>query len=127
MVKPKPKKVNKKFTCDNCCSDMWVFAVFFVIYFLGFQFASPTKDIIWVLDMLAVGAYCIWNNKQCGRIHCKITGPSFLFVGFLALLSLVKVIDIGWDLLWDLFLLAVVMGYCAEFYYKRKTGKVCKT
>jgi hypothetical protein len=54
-------------------------------------FASvPTRTIVWTLALALMGIACILNAQQCGRTHCRYTGPYYL-----AMIVPVAVVGLG--------------------------------
>ena len=43
--------------------------------------------LLWIPAFLVMGAACLANAAQCGRLHCYITGPLFLVAAVYAALS----------------------------------------
>jgi hypothetical protein len=68
----------------------------------GLFVAVPARIAIWVIALIWMGAACILNARQCGRTHCRFTGPYYLgmVVPVLALASDVVSVGIyGWIVL----------------------------
>ena len=38
----------------------------------------PIRAVIWTIALIWMGAACLLNAKQCGRTHCRYTGPYYL-------------------------------------------------
>ena len=39
---------------------------------------TPLRVVIWTIALIWMGAACILNARQCGRTHCRYTGPYYL-------------------------------------------------
>ena len=41
---------------------------------------APTlfRAVIWTIALIWMGTACILNARQCGRTHCRYTGPFYL-------------------------------------------------
>src|SRR6266849_4769912 len=58
---------------------------------LGSLFApTPIRPVIWALALIWMGTACILNARQCGRTHCRYTGPYYL-----AMIAPVLVLGLG--------------------------------
>src|SRR6058998_521438 len=44
----------------------------------GLFVAAPARTAIWVIALVWMGTACILNARQCGRTHCRYTGPYYL-------------------------------------------------
>src|SRR5260221_4499660 len=44
----------------------------------GLFAAVPARAAIWVIALTWMGIACILNARQCGRTHCRYTGPYYL-------------------------------------------------
>jgi hypothetical protein len=38
----------------------------------------PVRAVVWTVALIWMGSACILNAKQCGRTHCRYTGPYYL-------------------------------------------------
>jgi hypothetical protein len=38
----------------------------------------PARTVIWIIALVWMGTACILNAGQCGRTHCRYTGPFYL-------------------------------------------------
>lgn len=36
------------------------------------------RALIWIVALIWMGTACILNARQCGRTHCRYTGPYYL-------------------------------------------------
>ena len=45
---------------------------------VGLFVPTPTRVVIWTIALIWMGAACILNARQCGRTHCRYTGPYYL-------------------------------------------------
>jgi hypothetical protein len=39
---------------------------------------TPLRVVIWTIALIWMGAACLLNARQCGRTHCRYTGPYYL-------------------------------------------------
>ena len=39
---------------------------------------APVRSVIWMVALIWMGSACILNARQCGRTHCRYTGPYYL-------------------------------------------------
>ncbi|MCH7850763.1 MAG: hypothetical protein IH845_03930 [Nanoarchaeota archaeon] len=100
------------------------FLIIFLILSLAFFSPDPYNNYLYVLFFLITGSLCLYNYKNCGRVHCKITGPLFIVIGVLALLRVMNIVSVTWDLIWIFFWIALIFGFGIEFMEKGKIG-VC--
>ena len=40
----------------------------------------PVRAVVWTVALIWMGSACILNAKQCGRTHCRYTGPYYLAI-----------------------------------------------
>jgi hypothetical protein len=40
--------------------------------------AVPVRAVVWTVTLIWMGSACILNARQCGRTHCRYTGPYYL-------------------------------------------------
>lgn len=93
------------------------------IFIIADIFASQdTSNILWTIFFFVLGALCLWNYSNCGRVHCQITGYGFIGVGVTALLNILNIINISWNIIWTIFIIVLIIGYGFEFIHKGKTG-----
>src|ERR1700680_3092769 len=39
---------------------------------------APTRAVAWIIALIWMATTCILNSRQCGRTHCRYTGPYYL-------------------------------------------------
>ncbi len=102
----------------------WILIAYMVIA----AFAFPSELQLWALSIgwFVFGGFCVLNYKSCGRIHCAITGPGFIGIGFVTLLEAVSLIDIPNWVIWAAFGMVLAIGYGLEFRNKKLTGSCYK-
>ena len=44
----------------------------------GLFVPTPIRVVIWTIALIWMGAACLLNARQCGRTHCRYTGPYYL-------------------------------------------------
>jgi hypothetical protein len=44
---------------------------------------SAVQLLLWSAFLVTQGAVCWYGYRQCGRAHCRLTGPAFIAIGFL--------------------------------------------
>jgi len=113
-------KKAKKDIFKGCFGLGWIIVIIFII--AGALAPEPYKSYIYVLFFFVLGGLCLYNFSGCGRIHCQITGWGFIGVGILALLRVLNIIDISFNMIWLIFILVAIVGYGYEFLQKDKTG-----
>jgi hypothetical protein len=45
---------------------------------VAFFLSVPVRAVVWTVALIWMGSACILNAKQCGRTHCRYTGPYYL-------------------------------------------------
>lgn len=50
---------------------------------------------VWTAACLEMGVACLLNAYRCGRIHCYFTGPFFVAIAMVTLLSGLGVLPLG--------------------------------
>jgi hypothetical protein len=82
--------------------------------FAGLLAPMAARTTVWIIALLWMGTSCILNARQCGRTHCRYTGPYYLAMiapvalmgsrlipsGFYAWLALGAIILLGSKILW---------------------------
>lgn len=61
------------------------------------------------------GAACMYNGEQCGALHCRISGPTYIGVALLAVASALGLVDISRGLIMGLFVGVFVASYALEY------------
>lgn len=70
---------------------------------------------LWIPALLVMGAACLANAAQCGRVHCYFTGPLYLLaVGYAALAGF-HVVAMNVNIFLGALLLLTLLAYVAEF------------
>ena len=47
---------------------------------IGIFLPPRSSAILWAVALTWMGLACILNALRCGRLHCYLTGPFFLFM-----------------------------------------------
>jgi hypothetical protein len=66
---------------------------------LGFFEPSGLKTVLWSTSLAVMGVACLFNASRCGRVHCRFTGPFFIFCAVTSLgygLGLLPLGPSGW-------------------------------
>jgi hypothetical protein len=89
--------------------------------------APATRTLVWTGALAWMGLACLANALRCGRLHCYLTGPFFLFMAGASLLHGLGILWLGprgW--LW-LGLTIVVGGFGLLWYLpERLWGKYAR-
>jgi len=99
----------------------WITVIVFII--AGALAPELYKGYIYVLFFFALGGLCLYNYRGCGRIHCQITGWGYIGVGIIALLQVLDIIKISFNIIWLIFILVTVIGYGYEYLQKDSYAK----
>ena len=61
----------------------------------------PIRAVVWTVALIWMGSACILNARQCGRTHCRYTGPYYLamIIPVLVIASSVSASFYGWIVL----------------------------
>ena len=88
------KRKREDFVKESCTNPILLLAIAIVI--VSYFFEDPIKQYIQVFFFFFISWSCFKNYRQCGRIHCKYTGPGFLIVAIIAFLVVLNIINIPW-------------------------------
>jgi len=113
-------KKGKKDIFEGCFGIGWIAVIVLIV--AGIFAPEPYEGYIHVLFFFVIGGLCMYNFRNCGRIHCQITGWGFIAVGIIALLKVLDVINITWNIIWWIFIIIVIVGYGYEYIKKGKSG-----
>ncbi len=59
-------------------------------------FLDPiARTIVWTVSLLWMGGACALNARRCGRRHCFLTGPFFIFMGVAVALHGSGILSLG--------------------------------
>src|SRR6266487_1358337 len=71
-----------------------------VVFALGFSVPPRLRTALWATSLAVMGVACLINASRCGRVHCRFTGPFFIFGAFISLgygLGLLPLGPSGWS------------------------------
>lgn len=71
-----------------------------------------------ILFAMAIG--CIANWVRNRTLHCGITAPLFLILGFMSLLTDLRIMHLSSAVLWTLILVGVGAAFMLEWQYARR-------
>ncbi len=57
--------------------------------------APSTRTFVWAGALAWMGLACVANALRCGRLHCYLTGPFFLFMALASLLHGLGILWLG--------------------------------
>ena len=72
---------------------LWIVPV--VVLVISANLGGLYPAIAWPAALVFMGGACLVNARRCGRRHCFLTGPFFLFMALLSLLYGMGVLDLG--------------------------------
>jgi hypothetical protein len=84
----------------------------------GIIWPAP-RGALWTLALAWIGAGCLTNALRCGRVHCTVMGPGFLFLSLVSLARTVGLISLHWNLVWGAAVAIVAIAYLPEFFGKK--------
>jgi hypothetical protein len=70
---------------------------------------------------MAIGCCANWLRNR--TLHCVITGPLFLIVGFLLLLSDLNAVQVTHEWLWPSVVMGVGFAFLLEWRYTQPSAK----
>ena len=57
--------------------------------------SAVSKTVVFALAFSIMGAACVMNTRECGRVHCAFTGPWFLLAALVSVVHGLDMIDLG--------------------------------
>ena len=78
-------------------------------------FMVSQRGRLWPLAFAWAGVGCVLNAKSCGRVHCTFTGPLYLLVALLGLLSSAGIWRMGWGWLWTGAIIGTIISFVPEW------------
>lgn len=97
---------------------LW-FASLQVLGWGGVEADAPYRWVSTVFFAVMGGA-CWYNGRQCGALHCRISGPGYVLVAVVSAVSALGVIDVDTRILMGVFLAIAVVSYAIEAYVERR-------
>jgi hypothetical protein len=76
-------------------SGFLLWCVPWVAFALGFGAPAWLKTIFWSTSLTVMGTACLLNASRCGRVHCRFTGPFFIFCAAISLLYGLGLLPLG--------------------------------
>jgi hypothetical protein len=61
------------------------------VIIVGLLVDVPARTMMWTIALAWMGTACILNARQCGRTHCRYTGPFYLAM-------IIPVIGLSWGI-----------------------------
>jgi hypothetical protein len=113
---------------DNACArnDLverkigWlIWRVPLMAFVVGIFLGPLPRMLLWTPAFLFAGGACVVNASRCGRIHCFITGPLYLFAAAATALRGLEVISVPWALI----AFGVPVGTVAAYGVEQVLGK----
>jgi len=109
---------------QGCISFGYITSI--IILVVAIFSSSPLQDYLFVVFFFVMGSSCGLHYKSTGRVHCQITGYGFLGVGVIALLKVLEIINISWNIIWWIVIALLVVAFGLEFLHKKKIGCIVK-
>lgn len=111
--------------CSSPASMCYWLAVSLVAWgllsFIGVYW-HPLRALSAATILLAMAIGCVANWLRNRTLHCGITGPLFLIVGVMSLLSEMQVTHISSNLIWALTLVGTGIAFLFEWRYAKRSG-----
>jgi hypothetical protein len=73
------------------------------------------RATLWIPSFLVMGTACLVNARGCGRVHCFVTGPLFLFAAAATTLDELAVLPVDWKLILAGVVVGTLLGYGLEW------------
>jgi hypothetical protein len=102
---------------------MWVGTVALIVFQ---ELWPPSQPWPLVAVLAAWGGFCSTNALRCGRLHCYITGPIFLFAGTWLALAGLGLIGVANHWFNGLIFGALLLGVIAELSIGKYSRRVTK-
>jgi hypothetical protein len=83
--------------------------------FLGGIAWGGARAWLWVPSLAVAGVACVANAARCGRLHCFVTGPTFLLAALVTVFVAAGVIDIDWRWILATVVAGTAAGYGLEW------------
>lgn len=77
------------------------------------------RGLLWSLALAWIGSGCTANALRCGRVHCSVMGPSFLFLSLVGLAVTLGPLSLSWNVILAAAGAAVLVGYAPELLGKK--------
>ena len=103
-------------TCGGRGLFLWCLPIVAVV--VGSSWASA-RPWLWIPAFLIMGIACLVNVARCGRVHCYLTGPLFLFAGVYVVLAEFHILPMRAGVFLDIVLLLTVLACLAELPFGR--------
>jgi len=67
----------------------------------GLFVSVPVRTMIWTAALAWMGTACVLNARQCGRTHCRYTGPYYFAMIIPIVAAAITPLSLyGWAALW---------------------------
>jgi len=83
---------------DLLCRGLSAFLLWCVpwcAFAIGFGQAAELRTILWSTSLAVMGVACLLNASRCGRVHCRFTGPFFIFCAVVSLVYGLGLLPLG--------------------------------
>jgi len=101
--------------CGSSAILFWYLPAFALI--VGFNW-TEARPWLWIPAFLVMGVACLVNAARCGRLHCFVTGPTYLLAALYVALATADLVPLRPGI----FLLAVLAITCLAFLAERPLG-----
>ena len=108
---PKGTRVPRDLVSRRSAMVLWWLPTALIVVGL---LVPDARVALWVPSFAIMGVACLVNARGCGRLHCYITGPLFLFGSLATVLDALAMTTFGWKLVMSVVGIGTVLAYGLE-------------
>jgi len=97
--------------CGRSVILLWYLPAFALI--IGLNWAAA-RAWLWIPAFLVMGVACLVNAVRCGRLHCFVTGPVYLFAAIYVALAAFGLVPMRPNLFLLIVLAITICAFVAE-------------
>ena len=97
--------------CGRSVILLWYLPAFALIIGLN---SAAARAWLWIPAFLVMGVACLVNAVRCGRLHCFVTGPVYLFAAIYVALAAFGLVPMRPNLFLLIVLAITICAFVAE-------------
>ena len=78
-------------------------------------FVPTARGALWIPSFAVMGVACLVNARQCGRLHCHVTGPLFLLGAIASVLDAFAIASLDWRLILTVIAIGTAFAFGLEW------------